>query len=146
MQQPAAGGTAAFFYITSAGAVNVRRPNDYIARMIGMAGGEYLAPDDGAETARSTETIQMEQFYETAHDADYLIYNSTIDGEVRTVQELLQKSSVLNDFSAVKTGRVYCTSKNFFQEPMSMADFLLDVHTMLTDPDFTAGKYLYKLS
>ena len=59
LQQPAAGGTAAFFYITSAGAVNVRRPNDYIARMIGMAGGEYLAPDDGAETARSTETIQM---------------------------------------------------------------------------------------
>lgn len=146
LQQPAAGGTAAFFYITSAGAVNVRRPNDYIARMIGMAGGEYLAPDDGAETARSTETIQMEQFYETAHDADYLIYNSTIDGEVRTVQELLQKSTVLADFAAVKTGRVYCTSKNFFQEPMSMADFLLDIHTMLTDPDFTAGKYLYKLS
>ena len=83
--------------------------------MIGMAGGEYLAPDDGAETARSTETIQMEQFYETAHDADYLIYNSTIDGEVRTVQELLQKSTVLADFAAVKTGRVYCTSKNFFQ-------------------------------
>ena len=53
---------------------------------------------------------------------------------------------MLADFAAVKTGRVYCTSKNFFQEPMSMADFLLDVHAMLTDPDFTAGKYLYKLS
>ena len=65
---------------------------------------------------------------------------------MRTVQELLQKSTVLADFSAVKAGRVYCTSKNFFQEPMSMADFLLDVHTMLTDPDFTAGTYLYKLS
>lgn len=145
LSQPAAGGTVGFFYITSSGAVNVRRQNDYIARMIGMAGGEYLAPDDGDESARSTMTIQMEQFYAAAKNADYLIYNSTIDGEVHSVQELCQKSSVLADFDAVQAGRVYCTGKNFFQETMSMTDFLLDVHAMLTDPAFTRGKYLYRL-
>lgn len=145
LSQPAAGGTVGFFYITSSGAVNVRRQQDYIARMIGMAGGDYLAPDDGDESARSTMTIQMEQFYAAAKNADYLIYNSTIDGEVHSVQELCQKSNVLADFDAVKAGRVYCTGKNFFQETMSMTDFLLDVHAMLTDPDFTRGKYLYRL-
>ena len=90
-------------------------------------------------------TIQMEQFYESAKNAEYLIYNSTIDGEIHKISELLQKDAVLQDFDAVKAGRVYCTGKNFFQETMSMADFLLDVHTMLTDPDFTSGTYLYKL-
>lgn len=145
LSQPAAGGTVAFFYITSNGAVNVRRHSDYIARMIGMAGGTYLAPEDGEENARSTMTIQMEQFYESAKNAEYLIYNSTIDGEIHKISELLQKDAVLQDFDAVKAGRVYCTGKNFFQETMSMADFLLDVHTMLTDPDFTSGTYLYKL-
>ncbi len=145
LSQPAAGGTAAFFYITSSGTVNVRRHSDYIARMIEMAGGSYLALDDGDESARSTMTVQMEQFYAAAKDADYLIYNSTIDGEVHSIGELLQKSAVLADFDAVKAGHVYCTGKNFFQETMSMADFLVDVHTMLSDPDFTEGKYLYKL-
>lgn len=145
LSQPAAGGTVGYFYITANGAVNVRREQDYIARMIDMAGGEYLAPDSDDGSARSTVTVQMEQFYAMARDADYLIYNSTIDGELHSVQELLDKSSLLGDFAAVQNGQIFCTGKNFFQETMSMTDFLADVHAMLTDPDFSQGTYLYRL-
>ena len=33
-------------------------------------------------TALSTMNMQMEEFYAKAKDADYIIYNSTIDGEL----------------------------------------------------------------
>ena len=39
MEKEDTGRTVAFFYITANGAVNVRKPNDYIAQMIGLAGG-----------------------------------------------------------------------------------------------------------
>lgn len=46
--------------------------------------------------------MQVEEFYNKAKDADYLIYNSTIDGGVKSVDELIEKCSVLSDFKAVK--------------------------------------------
>ena len=48
--------------------------------------------------------MQMEEFYAKAKDADYIIYNSTIDGELSTIDELLAKSNLLADFKAVKNG------------------------------------------
>lgn len=44
-----------------------------------------------------------------AKDADILIYNSTIEGELYSVDELLAKSTLFSDFKAVKEGNVYCT-------------------------------------
>lgn len=45
MEKEDTGRTVAFFYITANGAVNVRKPNDYIAQMIGLAGGTYVLND-----------------------------------------------------------------------------------------------------
>lgn len=39
--------------------------------------------------------MQMESFYAAAKEADYLIYNSTIDGGLECLDQLLVKSSVL---------------------------------------------------
>lgn len=36
------GKTAAFFYVTNSGSVNVRKNGDYIAKMIDIAGGTYV--------------------------------------------------------------------------------------------------------
>lgn len=36
------GKTAAFFYVTNSGSVNVRKNGDYIAKMIALAGGTYI--------------------------------------------------------------------------------------------------------
>ena len=113
------GKTAAFFYINSVGAANVRKSNDYVAKMIDLAGGKYIFDNLGEnDNALSTMNMQMEEFYATAKDADYIIYNSTIDGELETIDQLLAKSSLLGDFKAVKEGNVWCTGQNLFQETM----------------------------
>jgi len=147
--QQSTGKTVAFFYITSSGSVNVRKSGDYVAKMIEMAGGKYVFSDLGDDSnALSTVNMQMEAFYNGAKDADVLIYNSAIDGELQTMAELLQKSPLLADFKAVKSGDVWCTGKNLFQEPMGLGKLIADFHTVLTDPDTEDGKltYLHRLT
>ena len=135
MEKEDTGRTVAFFYITANGAVNVRKPNDYIAQMIGLAGGTYVLNDrlSAEENALSTMNMQMEDFYAAAKDADILIYNSTIEGELYSVDELLAKSTLFSDFKAVKEGNVYCTGSNFFQESTGTCDFIEDLHKVLAD-------------
>lgn len=140
--------TVAFFYITSTGAANVRKPGDYVAKMIEMAGGAYVPGSSSEhENALSTMNMQMEAFYAAACDADYLIYNSTIDGELSSLKELFQKSPLLADFKAVREGHVWCTGRSMFQEIMGVGDMILDIHRMLTeeDPDPDDFTYLYPL-
>ena len=148
MGQEPTGKTVAFFYVSSNGYVNVRKPGDYVAKMIELAGGTY-APRNPAEpeNALSTMNMQMEAFYAAAKDADYIIYNSTIDGELKSLDALLAKSSLLADFKAVKEGRVWCTEKNLFQESMGLGTMILDIHRMLTeeDPDPSEMTYIYPL-
>ena len=142
------GSTVAFFYITTNGAVNVRKSSDYIPKMIALAGGSYIFDSLGEETdSKSSMNMQMEEFYKEAKNADYLIYNSTIDGEMDTVEELLQKNSMLKDFKAVKEGRVYCTTSDFYQQSMSIGVFIEDIHKMLWTEKSGQAKmqYLYRL-
>ena len=147
LDQEASGQTVAFFYINSSGAVNVRKSGDYIAKAIAMAGGQYVSFDEsGEENALSTMTIQMESFYTSAVDADILIYNSTIDGEIRTIDELLTKSPLLADCKAVQAGTVWCITKNFYQESLALGDLILDVHAILQDKAAENLHFLRKLS
>lgn len=148
LAEESTGKTAAFFYITSNGAVNVRKPGDYVAKMIGLAGGSYVpqsASED--ENALSTMNMQMETFYAEAKDADILIYNSTIDGELETLDQLLAKSPLLADFKAVKAGNVWCTGKNMFQETMGLGRMILDLHTIFSEeqPTEESLHYLHRL-
>lgn len=141
------GKTVAFFYITSNGTVNVRKSNDYVSKMIKMAGGNYIFDDLQSDNSLSTVNMQMESFYAQAKDADYIIYNSTIDGELKSVDELIKKSDLLKDFKAVKEGNVWCMQKSMFQETTSVSDFIVDINKILTDKDADDSqlKYLYRL-
>lgn len=137
--------TVAFFYITSNGQANVRKSADYLPKMIEMAGGQYIFKDLGdEEEATSTMSMQMEEFYAGAKDADYIIYNSTIEGELDSVDDLLAKSPLFEKFRAVQEGHVYCTSKNLYQSTMELGTITSDIHRMLVgdDEDLT---YLYQL-
>lgn len=137
--------TVAFFYITSNGLVQVRQSNDYIPKMIELAGGRYIFENLGDDSKRSTMNMQVEEFYNKAKDADYLIYNSTIDGGVKSVDELIEKCSVLSDFKAVKSGDVWCTEKDVYQQSMSIGFLIEDIHNMLQDADDKEMNYLYRL-
>ena len=147
LQTENTGCTAAFFYVTSNGAVNVRKPGDYIAKMIGLAGGNYILNNLPGEDENnlSTMNMQMEDFYAAAKEADVLIYNSTIDGELESVDDLLQKDGLFSDFKAVQNGRVYCTGDNFFQKTTGTSDFIKDLNQVFTEPDKEEYTYLKKL-
>ena len=141
--------TVAFFYISSNGYVNIRKPGDYISKMIELAGGKYifnareLNIDDDA---LSTMNIQTETFYEIAKDADILIYNSTIEGKLDNIQQLVDKCSVLSDFKAVKEGNVWCTEQNMFQQTTGAADMITDMNHIFSDGTDDSLTYLHKLS
>lgn len=140
------GKTVAFFYINSVGAVNVRKSSDYVSKMIELAGGRYVPEDTGAnDSAMSTMNMQMEEFYAKAKNADYIIYNSTIDGELSSFSELFAKSSLLKDFKAVKEGNVWCTGKNLFQESTGLGTMIEDIHAMLTEDSKEEFTYMHKI-
>ena len=124
--------TVAFFYFTPSGGVVVRKNADYVSRMIELAGGSTAfteLPED--ESALSSITIQMESFYAQAKDADVLIYNSTVSGDLTTLDELLAQYPLLADFSAVQSGSVWCTEQSMFQQTSAAAGMILDIHQIL---------------
>lgn len=141
--------TVAFFYLTSNGAVNVRKTNDYVPKMIELAGGKYIFDKLGDTQSKSSSvTMQMEEFYASAKDVDCLIYNSTIDGQITSIDELVAKNQLLADFKAVQSGNVWCTTQNMYQESMAIGSMIADMHTaFVTDvSQNTDTRYLFKLN
>lgn len=139
--------SVAFFYVASNGAVNVRKPGDYISKMIELAGGEYIFADliPEEENALSTVNMQMEAFYEKAVDADILIYNSTVQTELKELEELMEKSELFRDFKAVKECNVWCTGQNMYQEITGTIDMLEDFYSIINDGQDAEPVYLHLL-
>lgn len=132
LQKPAVGKTVAFFYLNSAGAAVVRRPGDYVTKMIAQAGGTYAFDTlDEAGLGASSVTLQMEQFYALSKDADVLIYNGSIDASVDSLADLLAKCDLLADFKAVGTGEVWVTDQNVYQQMLSSGSIIADINRVL---------------
>ena len=146
-KKEASGKRVAFFFITTNGMVNVRSSSDYVPKMIELAGGKYAFENlPEKESSRSSVNMTMEEFYERAREADYLIYNSTIDGELLSVEELLAREKMLADFKAVQEGNVWCTTKDLYQQSMSIGGMIEDFHRMLSGEEGTENmQYMYKL-
>lgn len=139
------GKTVAFFYIASDGGVNVRTSKDYVPSMIEIAGGKYIFEDiSDPDSNRSSVSITMEEFYNTAVNADYLIYNATIDDPIYSIDELIAKDGLFADFKAVQNGDVWCTGKYLFQASDIVGSLIVDFNHMLTDQEDMT--FLYKLS
>ena len=136
--------TVAFFYVTSNGLIQVRSSSDYVPKMINLAGGNYIPTNIGdPDSKRSTVSMQIEDFYDQAKDVDFIIYNSSIDGGIGSVQELLDKCAVLKDFKAVKEGNVWCTTNDMYQQSMSIGYLIHDMHAMLQGKDQDEMTYLF---
>ena len=127
------GKTVAFFYINSNGAAVVRKPGDYVTKMIEQAGGSYIFDSlDEGEGSTSSVTLEMERFYAMAKDADIIIYNSSIDGSVDSVDALVQKNQLLEDFAAVQNGQVWITDQNMYQQMMQTGRIIADFNAAIT--------------
>lgn len=138
--------TVAFFYVSSDGSVSVRRSSDYVPKMIEIAGGRYVFGHLGGEedTQRSTVSMTMEEFYAEAVDADYLIYNATIDQPLKNLADLMNKSKLFDDFKAVKEGNVWCTGKYLYQATDIVGSLITDIHLMLNG-EREGMTFLYKI-
>ncbi len=124
----------AFFYITPNGLVVIRGKDDYIVKMIEMAGGIYAFPSTRKSSSPSV-TISMEQFYAQCADADILIYNSSIDNSVHSMQDLRSKSPLFAEFKAVQGGSVWATGKYLYQATDSIGDMILDLKAIISGDD-----------
>lgn len=138
--------TVAYFYINTDGSVVVRKSDDYIPTMIEIAGGRYVFKDlKNSEGNAPSVKLTMEEFYATAVDADYLIYNGTIDGQVSSISDLEAKSNLFAEFKAVKDGNVWYTGKNLYQATDTVGELISDIHLMLTDGDASQMTFLEKM-
>ena len=137
----------AFFSISQNGYATVRKPQDYVAKMISMAGGNYVPQDISPdEKATATMNIQMEVFVTEVSNADILIYNSTIRSGPKSIDELTEMSDVFLDFSAVKSKNVWCTSRSMFQETTAVSRIITELNQIISgDYDEDNMEYFYKL-
>ena len=140
--------SVAFFSVNSNGSVVVRKPGDYVTKMIETAGGTYALEGITSEedNALSTMNMQMEAFYDKAVDADILIYNSTIEGGLESMSDLMALSDKFNDFAAVKSGNVWCTDASTFQRTTGAADMIVEMNQIFAGAANDGGmEYFHKL-
>lgn len=140
------GKTVAFFYINSNGAAVTRKSGDYVPQMIRLAGGEYIFSDLGDDSATSTVTLEMEDFYATAKDVDVIIYNSTVDGGVESLADLVAKNPLLENFKAVQNGDVWCTDQDMYQQMTNTGTIVADLHRVLAVGHEAQTTFLKRLS
>ena len=142
------GKTAAFFHISSSGLVVVRKSGDYVSKMIELAGGKYVFDNIGdPEKSTSTVTIDMESFFSAAKEADVIIYNSTIAGEVSSLAELAAKNELLKEFKAFKNGDVWCTNQNLYQDTTHIGQMIQSLGIIFSDgsENLETLPYFYRL-
>ena len=138
--------TIAYFYVNTSGQVVVREITDYIPNMIEMAGGRYIFSGPVTEgNTKNTATITMEEFYNAAVNADYLIYNASIDAPISTLDELYAKSELFADFKAVQEGNVWCTGKSMFQASDKIAEFIMDLNGVVAGADESEMTFFTKV-
>jgi len=105
-----------------------------VSRMIALAGGKYIFDNLGDDSGRmATVSLEPEFFYSEAKDADIIIYNATIADEISSISQMVGKSPLLADFKAVKTGNVWCTNKNMYQETTGLGQMIKSLHKIFSD-------------
>ena len=114
--------------------------------MIRLAGGEYIFSDLGDDSATSTVTLEMEDFYATAKDVDVIIYNSTVDGGVESLEDLVAKNPLLENFKAVQNGDVWCTDQDMYQQMTNTGAIAADMHRVLAEGHDAQTTFLKRLS
>lgn len=145
-EKEATGKSVAIFYITSSGSLFARNSDDYMAKMVKLAGGEYIL--DGKVGVGDTGTSKMENeaFLDSARDADYIIYVWTLGGRPETLDDLLARGDFLQNMKAVKEGNVWCTSPEFFQISSTLGEMINDINLMLNADESTEDlTYLFQL-
>ena len=138
------GKTVAMVYFSTDGTkVYARRGGDYMAKMIELAGGDYIMSGFEPEET-GVGTITNEDFYAMCMDADYLI-NLNMAAKLYTLEELIDYVPLVADFKAVKEGNVYVSCDRFSQFTYDNASIIEDLNKILSDSTIEETTYFSKL-
>lgn len=139
------GKSVAVFYITSKGVLYARNSEDYMVKMVEIAGGDYSLKGIG-EGMTGTAKMELEAFYDAAKDSDYVIYIWSMGGKPANMEEFISRAPILSDIKAVAEGKVWCTTADFFQIQNTIGSMINDIRLMLeADEDTDTLTYLFKL-
>lgn len=133
---------AIVYYSTDGSKVYARRGGDYYAKMVELAGGEYIMKDFEPEDT-GVATITMEDYYTLCKDADYLI-NLNLAAHLYTLDEILEVAPFMEDFKSVKDGNVYIARERISQFTFDNAGMIADMNTILTDDTVETTTYFSK--
>jgi iron complex transport system substrate-binding protein len=107
------------------GKVYVPDKDSYVARMINMAGGDYLFKESSAANA----AISIESFYAKAKEADIFIY-AAFPGNVPSIRAIVNNAPVLGDLKAIHRQRVWSFQPWYNQTLDKNDQVLLDLATI----------------
>lgn len=133
----------AYFYVSENGGIGIRKNQDYIVKLIDIAGGKYAFEGHDEYDGTGQMTIQKEAFYAGILDCDVLIYNSTINGGITSKDELVSKCEVLRNTNAFKNDQIYCTRDNIYLSVMNLPEITDELNSVLCDKE--VSEYFYKL-
>jgi len=136
--------SVAVFYITSKGEIMTRHSDDYLVKMIELAGAKYVFD---ALSPGETGIFKMEQelFYAGAKDADIIIYIHNMGQKPESIARLVELKPSLADFRAVKNKTVWCTTPDFFQAADKIGDIIADMRAVFTAEEEELT-YLFRLT
>lgn len=123
------------FYSTTEGVYNVRNAEDYVTKLVSLAGG--VQPETVGEGKTGNTKMNEEAFRLLCEEADFLLYNWTSGaaaGSEESVDALISQGRVgawIKNVPAYKSGNVWRTSDNFYQSMAAMGEMVADVAAML---------------
>lgn len=125
------GTTLTFFSINSGHSIVTRKKNDYFAKMVEIAGGEYLALTDD-ESGAFQVTISTEAFYDYASNADIMIYNGTIEDVPDSLLGMEKIDATFADFKAFQNGDVWYTDQSIYQNTNKIGTIINDLYGIIS--------------
>lgn len=119
-------------YVSANGQIVCTKGGSSFARMTEMAGGNYiLQADENDDSVKSTVKYGMEEFMTVAGEADFLIYDSTID-HVDSLDDIIDRNAMFANFKAFEDGNVWVMESSLYQNSNEVGTIVSDIHSMLT--------------
>lgn len=104
------------------GDVYVPGQESYVAKMIEMAGGDFVFDLEGTSSSK----ISLEDFYAGAADVDVLIYSSS-KAWTPTIAGVVESAPALADIKAVQDMNVWCFHADYYQSIDKTDELILDL-------------------
>ena len=145
-QKENSGKKIAYFAVNSGKTVDVRGGEDYIVKMIRQAGGIYAFDGlSGVDGMTASVSISLEEFYACAADADYLVYNASIQEPLSSVSDLTAAYPLLEDLKAVQEGHVFQVRKSLYQSSVTGCRLITDLAKMMAGEEDSGMTFLEKV-